>query len=138
MSYSLHGLAVSRGYAIGRVHVVSADEILVNEYDIARDQVGAESKRLSDAVREARAQLRRVRTHLPSTTSADVAAFIDVHLMMVEDEALTENAARAIKERLCNAEWALKLQRDELVAAFGPGVTPSQESFDGREHKRGL
>ena len=118
MSYSLHGLAVSRGYAIGRVHVVSADEILVNEYDIARDQVGAEIKRLSDAVREARAQLRRVRTHLPSTTSADVAAFIDVHLMMVEDEALTENAARAIKERLCNAEWALKLQRDELVAAF--------------------
>ena len=98
--------------------MVSADEILVNEYDIARDQVGAEIKRLSDAVREARAQLRRVRTHLPSTTSADVAAFIDVHLMMVEDEALTENAARAIKERLCNAEWALKLQRDELVAAF--------------------
>ena len=98
--------------------MVSADEILVNEYDIARDQVGAEIKRLSDAVREARAQLRRVRTHLPSTTSADVAAFIDVHLMMVEDEALTENAARAIKEHLCNAEWALKLQRDELVAAF--------------------
>ena len=118
MSYSLHGLAVSRGYAIGRVHVVAADEILVNEYDITRDQVDAEIKRLFDAVREARAQLRRVRTHLPSTTSADVAAFIDVHLMMVEDEALTENAARAIKERLCNAEWALKLQRDELVAAF--------------------
>ena len=71
-----------------------------------------------DAVREARAQLRRVRTHLPSTTSAEVTAFIDVHLMMIEDEALTENAARAIKEKHCNAEWALKLQRDELVAAF--------------------
>lgn len=118
MSYSLHGLAVSRGYAVGRVHIVSADEILVSEYEINAQQIDAEVQRLSDAVREARAQLRRVRTHLPSTTSAEVAAFIDVHLMMIEDESLTENAARAIKERLCNAEWALKLQRDELVQAF--------------------
>ena len=118
MTYSLHGLAVSRGYAIGRVHVVSADEILVTEYEIERDQVADEIERLFAAVKEARAQLRRVRTHLPSTTSADVAAFIDVHVMMIEDEALTENAAAAIKRRFCNAEWALKLQRDELVAAF--------------------
>ena len=118
MTYSLHGLAVSRGYAIGRVHIVSTDEIIVTEYEIERSQVAAETKRLFSAVHEARRQLRQVRTQMPSTTSADIAAFIDVHLMMIEDEALTENAAKAIKERLCNAEWALKIQRDELVAAF--------------------
>ncbi|MEM7465253.1 MAG: phosphoenolpyruvate--protein phosphotransferase [Pseudomonadota bacterium] len=118
MTYSLHGLAVSRGYAIGRVHIVSADEIIVTEYAIESSKIESEVRRLFEAVREARAQLRRVRTHLPPATSADVAAFIDVHLMMIEDAALTDSAAVAIKERACNAEWALKLQRDELVAAF--------------------
>ncbi|MGR8947033.1 MAG: phosphoenolpyruvate--protein phosphotransferase [Gammaproteobacteria bacterium] len=124
MTFSLHGLAVSRGYAIGRVHIVSTDEIIVNEYSIERDEASAEVARLMDAVHEARRQLRQVRTQLPSTTSADIAAFIDVHLMMIEDEALTENAAKAVKEKLCNAEWALKIQRDELVTAFQEMADP--------------
>lgn len=118
MTFSLHGLAVSRGYAIGRVHIVSADEILVTEYTIDRSQIETEVARLFEAVNAAKRQLRSVRSHLPATTGADVAAFIDVHLLMVEDATLTENAARAIKQRRCNAEWALKLQRDELVSAF--------------------
>ncbi len=37
---------------------------------------------------------------------------------MLEDNALTEEPKRIIKERLCNAEWALKLQRDALVNVF--------------------
>lgn len=118
MTYSLHGLAVSRGFAIGRVHLVSTDDIIVSEYPIEPSDVEQEIARLSDAVRDAKAQLRRVRRHLPPTTSADVTAFIDVHLMMIEDATLTASAAQSIKNLGCNAEWALKLQRDELVAAF--------------------
>lgn len=118
MTFSLHGLAVSRGYAIGRVHIVSSDEIIVTEYPVERERVDSEIQRLFDAVNAAKRQLRSVRSHLPATTGADVAAFIDVHLLMIEDATLTENTARVIKERQCNAEWALKLQRDELVAAF--------------------
>jgi phosphoenolpyruvate-protein phosphotransferase (PTS system enzyme I) len=118
VTFSLHGLGVSRGYAIGRVHIVSADEMIVTEYAVEGEQVDAEVRRLFDAVNQAKRQLRSVRSHLPTTPGADVAAFIDVHLMMIEDATLTGNAAQSIKQRQCNAEWALKLQRDELVAAF--------------------
>ncbi|MEQ8937578.1 MAG: phosphoenolpyruvate--protein phosphotransferase, partial [Gammaproteobacteria bacterium] len=63
-------------------------------------------------------QLRAVRDHIPVSTSVDISAFIDTHLLMLEDVALTEEPKRIIKERQCNAEWALKLQRDALVNVF--------------------
>ena len=37
---------------------------------------------------------------------------------MLEDNALTEEPKTIIREKLCNAEWALKLQRDALVNVF--------------------
>jgi len=37
---------------------------------------------------------------------------------MLDDVALTEEPMRLIKELSCNAEWALKLQRDALVTVF--------------------
>ena len=37
---------------------------------------------------------------------------------MLEDVALTEEPMCLIKELACNAEWALKLQRDALVTVF--------------------
>lgn len=118
MSFSLHGVGVSRGVAIGQVHIIERDQLEISEYRIARDKVGAEQQRLAEAVRAAAAQLRSVREHIPKHTAADIAGFIDAHLLMLEDTALTQEPARLIRERLCNAEWALKLQRDALVAVF--------------------
>ena len=37
---------------------------------------------------------------------------------MLEDSSLVQASARHIQEQLCNAEWALKQQRDRLVSAF--------------------
>ena len=66
----------------------------------------------------ARNDLRAVRKRIPEDTSADIAAFIDTHLLMLEDSALTKAPIQLIRARRCNAEWALKLQRDALVSVF--------------------
>ena len=118
MTYSLHGVGVSRGIAIGRVHIIERAELEINEYAIAPDQVAHEIDRLRMAVAQAKEHLRAIREHIPNNTAADISVFIDTHLLMLTDTTLTDGPARIIRERCCNAEWALKLQRDALVTAF--------------------
>ena len=118
MSTALHGMGVSRGIAIGKVHIVERDQIEIVEYRVADDAIEAEVNRLHDAVSQAKQQLRAIREHIPVSTSADIAAFIDTHLLMVDDAALIQEPLRLIREKSCNAEWALKLQRAALVTAF--------------------
>ncbi|HTT07510.1 MAG TPA: phosphoenolpyruvate--protein phosphotransferase [Gammaproteobacteria bacterium] len=118
MSFTMHGVGVSRGIVIGRVHLLERNQLEVTEYAIPREQVNTEILRLQNAITAARLQLRTVREHIPRGAAADVAAFIDTHLMMLEDSSLTQEPVRLIAELRCNAEWALKLQRDALVAVF--------------------
>lgn len=118
MTISLQGVSVSRGIAIGHVHIIQHDQLDVREYRIRSTQLTRELSRFNDAIANARQQLRAIRDHIPASTSVDISAFIDTHLLMLEDNALTEEPKRIIKERLCNAEWALKLQRDALVNVF--------------------
>ncbi len=118
MTISLQGVSVSRGIAIGKVHIVQHDQLDVREYKIRKTQLEDEILRFNDAVALARQQLRAIRDHIPVSTSVDISAFLDTHLLMLEDVTLAEEPKRIIKERLCNAEWALKLQRDALVNVF--------------------
>ena len=118
MTIALHGMGVSRGIAIGKVHIVKRDQLDIRKYNIKKHLVDEEIKRFENALANARQQLRAIRQHIPETTSADIEAFIDTHLLMLDDAALTEEPMRLIKELSCNAEWALKLQRDALVTVF--------------------
>lgn len=118
MTAALHGLGVSRGTAIGRVHVIEQDRADIPEYRIEAEQVEAESQRLTAAIAQAKQELRAIRKQIPSALSVDIAAFIDTHLLMLEDAALTHEPLKLIRESRRNAEWALKLQRDALVSAF--------------------
>ena len=55
-------------------------------------------------------------------SSAEFGAFIDLHSMILADPELAEAPKQLIRERRCNAEWALVQQMEVLVAQF--------ESFD--------
>ncbi len=114
----LQGLCASKGVAIGRLYVVDRAQLEVTEYHIPKARVEQEVERLYAALEQARAQLREVRARIPQTTTADITSFIDTHLLMLQDSALTRVPEAIIRERQVNAEWAMKLQRDELVAVF--------------------
>ena len=118
MTVTLHGMGVSRGIAIGKVHLIERDQLEVHEYTVQSSLIDKEIQRFEEAVTSARQQLRAIKEHIPTTTDADIAAFIDTHLLMLEDTALTSEPMRLIRELACNAEWALKLQRDALVSVF--------------------
>lgn len=118
MTLALHGVGVSRGVAIGKAHIIERNQMEIPEYSVKKKDIGAEIKRFETAVSSARQQLRAIRTHVPKGTGSDIVAFIDTHLLMLDDAAVTEEPAKLIREMRCNAEWALKLQRDALVNVF--------------------
>lgn len=118
MSFAMHGIGVSRGVAIGNVHIIEHDQLEIPEYNIDKKEVADEVRRFESAVSTARQQLRAIRSHIPKGTDSDIAAFIDTHLLMLEDTAITEEPGKLIADKCCNAEWALKMQRDVLVNVF--------------------
>ena len=118
MSFSLHGVGVSRGIAIGRAHIIERAELDIVEYSISDEAAPSEIQRLREAITQAKLDLRAVREQIPAKTAVDIAAFIDTHLLMLQDSTFTFDTERIIKERRCNAEWALKLQHDALAQAF--------------------
>ena len=118
MTIALHGLGVSRGIAIGKVHIIERGQLDIPEYKVEVEGVDAEIARLEQAVAAAKQQLRAIRQHIPAATATDITAFIDTHLLMLDDTALIHEPIRLIREHRYNAEHALQVQRDTLVSIF--------------------
>ncbi len=118
MALTLHGISASNGIAIGKLHVLRRGMLDVPERSLSGAQVGGEITRFKAALRAASRELKAIKARIPSDTKAEIAAFIDTHLLMLEDTALTTGTLQAIRELRCNAEHALKLQRDAIVSVF--------------------
>ena len=124
MTIALYGTGVSRGIAIGKCYIVRRGQPKIQKYHIKKYQIRDEIKRFTEAVAKAQAQLGDIRKHIPAATSADIAGFIDTHLLMLKDDALITEPKRIIEKFACNAEWALQIQRDALVAIFDEMADP--------------
>ena len=118
MTFTIHGISASKGIAIGRVHAVDRGRSEVVERRLDPSLIEAEIERFGRAVDAARLELRAVKARIPEGTPREIAAFIDTHLLMLEDEAISRAPIAYIREMRCNAEWALKLECDALVAVF--------------------
>src|SRR5512147_2604517 len=118
MSFTIHGIGVSGGIAIGHAHLMRHDGIEVPRIVVPSHQVAEESTRFDAAVRQVRAELEELRTSVPSTAPAELTAFINLHLMILGDSMLSAAPRKIIETEQCNAEWALKVQADTLVAQF--------------------
>ncbi len=117
MSLLLSGIGVSRGIAIGKAHFMRGS-IEVVELAIPKHLLEEEIARFRAAVDFARSQLRDLHAQIPTGTSVDISSFIETHLLMLNDATLCDIPVELIRELHCNAEWALKLQRDALVRVF--------------------
>ncbi|MDX1571837.1 MAG: phosphoenolpyruvate--protein phosphotransferase [Xanthomonadales bacterium] len=118
MTMAVQGTGVSRGIAIGKVHIARRHQLEISQRAIRNELVEQEVMRFRKAVADARAELREVRDRIPPSTPAEVLEFIDAHALMLEDGALTEPPAQAIRDLECNAEWALQVHRNRLAAVF--------------------
>ena len=118
MTFAIHGLAVSRGIAIGRAVVVASSRMEVVHYFIRPDQVETEIARARSARNAVIEELRRLQEEMPKDAPGELDALLDVHLMLLQDQALAEAIRNWISERLYNAEWALTTQLEIISRQF--------------------
>ncbi len=131
MSFTMHGLGVSGGIAIGHAHLVTSASLEVDHYSIPAEFIGKEVKRFERAVKSVRTELDQLEKDVKSSHradsaaggsqgghSSDIAAFVTIHRMLLEDPLLAEEPCAIIAREACNAEWALKLQVDALLIQF--------------------
>src|SRR5439155_16467513 len=99
VTFSVHGLAVSRGIAIGRAVLVASSRADVAHYFIDASKADEEITRLRvarDAVGE---EITRLQQDLPEDAPHEIAALLDVHLMLLQDELLISGVKHWITER---------------------------------------
>ena len=116
MSFSVHGLAVSRGIAIGRAVLVG--RVDVAHYFIDASQVESEIERVRAGRNAVVEELQRLLHDMPKDAPHELAPLLEVHLMLLQDDDLTEGVKHWIRDRLYNGEWALTTQLEAISRQF--------------------
>ncbi|APZ43946.1 phosphoenolpyruvate--protein phosphotransferase [Acidihalobacter ferrooxydans] len=124
MALLLNGIGIARGIAIGRVYHYAYATPDIRRQTLAAEAIEAEIERFNTALQATADELRAIKDRIPQTSPAEVGAFIDTHLLMLQDHLLARVPIEHIRALCCNAEWALKLQHDELIATFDAMADP--------------
>ncbi|HKR02636.1 MAG TPA: phosphoenolpyruvate--protein phosphotransferase, partial [Pyrinomonadaceae bacterium] len=85
----------------------------LDEQDIER-----EIRRLRAAIRLARRQLLTIKARAEKELGPEHAYIFDAHLLMLEDRKLLDDVEKHIREERTNAEWAVKVAADRLLAVY--------------------
>jgi phosphotransferase system enzyme I (PtsI) len=115
---ALHGLGVSRGYAVGRAIVLGAAALEVAHYRVAPQDIEAECARFTRAITIAREELVQLAEGLPADAPPELDAFLHVHGLLLADPTIADEPLDLIRERGYNAEWALTTQGQLLAEQF--------------------
>ena len=119
MSFILQGIGVSEGIAIGHTHLAAPSALEVMHYLISKQQVDKEISRLNNAFSVVRGEFEALQNSVSDGPArAEFTAFLDLHLMILDDPTLSDAAHTMIAQTLCNAEWALSQQMQVLIAQF--------------------
>jgi phosphotransferase system enzyme I (PtsI) len=122
VTFSIQGLAVARGIAIGRAVLVASSRVDVAHYFIKPDEIASEIERVRAGRNAVVDEIRRLQasiTHMgPKEAPHELTALLDVHLMLLEDVELVSGVKHWITDRLYNAEWALTTQLEVIARQF--------------------
>ncbi|MFP4906096.1 phosphoenolpyruvate-utilizing N-terminal domain-containing protein, partial [Paraburkholderia sp. BR14261] len=118
MPFTLHGIPVSRGIAIGRAYLIAPAALDVDHYLIEHAQIEDEIVRFRAALQAVEHELDTLRADLAADAPSEMGAFIGVHLMILNDVMLVQETIDLIRTRRFNVEWALTEQLERLSRHF--------------------
>ena len=90
----------------------------VAHYFVEDADVRSEIHRVRDARNTVVEEISRLQRDLPADAPHELAALLDVHLMLLQDEQLISGVKGWISERHYNAEWALTTQYEMIARQF--------------------
>jgi phosphoenolpyruvate-protein phosphotransferase (PTS system enzyme I) len=122
MTFSIHGLPVARGIAIGRAVLMASSRVDVAHYFVESWQIEDEIARVRAGRNAVVDEIHRLQQTIalmgPKEAPHELTALLDVHLMLLQDEELISGVKHWISDRLYNAEWALTTQLEVLSRQF--------------------
>jgi phosphoenolpyruvate-protein phosphotransferase (PTS system enzyme I) len=118
VSFTLHGIPVSRGIAIGRAYLIAAAALDVDHYLVEPDAIETEVVRFHAAQAQVHAELDALRDDLAADAPSEMGAFINVHSMILNDAMLVHETIDLVRTRRYNVEWALTEQLEILSRHF--------------------
>ncbi len=122
MTFAVHGLPVARGIAIGRAVLVVSSRIDVAHYFIKPEEIETEIDRVRTARNAVAEELVKLQASValmgPKDAPHELSALLEVHQMLLQDEALTDGVRHWITDRLYTAEWAVTTQLEIIARQF--------------------
>jgi len=102
--FTVQGIGVSPGIAIGPVHAEARGLSMPDVYAIPEHEVAHERERFSNAINKTRDQLDALRRRVESISRGSEAKIFEAHQLIVEDKSLNKNVSNEIADRQQNAE----------------------------------
>ncbi len=118
MSFSLFGTGVYNGISIGYAHIIEPNILNVEHYLILPENIDEEIKRLEFAIQQVEHEIIQLKSELPKDSPEEISAFLNVHLLILQDHLLRNEPKKIIQQRRYNAEWAITQQLDDLLEQF--------------------
>ncbi|MFQ5900477.1 MAG: phosphoenolpyruvate--protein phosphotransferase [Thermodesulfobacteriota bacterium] len=116
----LRGIGVSPGISMGNVYLLDRGRIETTSYRyIESPSIPFEIERFKNAIKRSKEQLCKVKERILETRAGrDHAYIINAHIMILEDNVLTDDTVEIIEEREVNAEWAFKMVLKKFLEMF--------------------
>jgi len=118
MRQVFQGVGAARGSALGRARLLLPHGVDVAEEHILPSQVESELERLHAAIATVRSEMHALRERLHGALAHEVGEFLDLHALLLDDPELLQGLDDLIRTGRYAADYALKLQRDRIVAVF--------------------
>jgi len=112
------GIPVSSGVAIGKAYILAHALNEVEPYTISETNIKNEIKRFNQAIKQLKNELLSLKKELKKNKMGEYGSFIDVQLAIINDPKISKNPLELIKQSKQNAEWALKVQMEEIINKF--------------------
>ena len=112
------GLSVSDGIVLGHVLRIHSGTRNIYRETLDENETARETRRFRASVRLARRQLLDVKARAEKELGAEHAYIFDAHLLMLEDRKLLDDVENFIQVERANAEWAVKVVSDRLLAVY--------------------
>ena len=112
------GIPVSSGVAIGKAYILAHALNEVEPYTINEKNISNEIKRFNQAIKQLKNELLGLKKELKKNKMGEYGSFIDVQLAIINDPKISKNPLELIKKSKQNAEWALKVQMEEIINKF--------------------
>ncbi len=114
----LKGIAVSSGIIIGKAHMVDRSrQKIIYQYLIDDREIDKEVARFKKALELTKEQIVTLK-HKMSEQIREHSFILDAHLMIVDDNMVSDATVKTIIEEKINAEWALKKSVQKIRALF--------------------